>query len=185
MKLIIGLVGKICAGKGEVVKHMTDKHSASMYRFSDVLKDLLGRLHLSDTRENLQNLGVAIRDALSDGILADTLKEDIAADDKADIVVVDGIRYENEVDMLRSFENNVLVFVTAPDETRYERAFGRGTRGEKDISPEEFRMRDENETEKRVDSIGKQADITIDNSGTLEELYSKVDSIVEERLSQS
>lgn len=182
MKLVIGIVGKICSGKGIIAEYLCDKHGASTYRFSDILRDLLQRLHLEDSRENLQNLGVALRNALGDGILADALKEDIK-EDLAEMVVVDGIRYENEVELLRSLENNVLIFVTAPLETRYKRALKRGTRGEKGLIFENFKKSDERETEKLIDKIGERADVKIDNSGTLEELYEKIDDMIQNRLS--
>lgn len=184
MTLVIGLVGKISAGKGAIAEHLADRYDASVYRFSDVLKDLLQRLHLPDTRENLQNLGVVLRGAFGDGVLATALGEDIKKDE-AEVIVVDGIRYENEVRMLRGFENNVLIFVTAPVEVRYKRATGRGTRGEKGLSLKEFKKLDNRETERLIDTIGKKADIRIENTGSLKELYEKVDRVVRDRLSKS
>ena len=52
-KIIIGIAGEIASGKDTVSRYCVKKHGASMYRFSDVLRDILKRLHLEENRKNL------------------------------------------------------------------------------------------------------------------------------------
>ena len=59
MSLVIGLVGRIASGKSVVADHLVRGKHASYYRFSDVLRDILLRLHKPNTRGNLQDLGLA------------------------------------------------------------------------------------------------------------------------------
>lgn len=180
MRLVIGLIGRIGSGKGTVSEFLHEKYGASEYRFSDVLKDVLFRLHLLNIRENLQLLGKTLRDGFGDGVLANTIKEDIM-NDPSSIVVVDGIRYKNEVDMVRSFKDNILINVTAPPKIRYERCVSRGTRGEAENTFEEFVRNENKETESQIREIEKEADYTVDNSGTKDELYEKIEEIVRAR----
>ena len=109
------------------------------------------------------------------------MKEDIRKD-SADVIVVDGIRYPNELKMAQSFPENIMLFIEVPLELRYQRCCMRGTRGEASLTFEEFRANEEKETERHLDEIIGKADYTIDNAGTIEELREKVKEIVEQHL---
>ena len=95
------------------------------------------------------------------------------------IVVVDGVRYLNEVEMIRSFKKNAIIYVDAPLKARYERCVARGTRGESKITLEEFKKSEEKETEKSLDEIKDLADEVIDNTGSIKQLHDKIDSIMQ------
>ncbi|MFH0863016.1 MAG: AAA family ATPase [Candidatus Altiarchaeota archaeon] len=173
MSHIIGLIGGIASGKTAVADYLLREKGASYYRFSDVLRDVLKRLHKPETRENLQELGLSLRKAYGDGLLAQVLKEDVLADG-ADIIVVDGIRYQDEFEMVKGLGGRI-VYVCAPQKVRYGRATSRGTRGEAKISFEEFRKSEERETERMIESLGKMADVVLENTGTLSELKAKIE----------
>ena len=177
MKLVIGLVGEIGGGKTAVSNHLKEKYSASQHRFSQILMDVLDRLHLPHDRELLQNLGHSLRESLGDDVIVKAFEQDLK-NETADIVIIDGIRYWNEVELLRKFEPNILIYVTAPAEARYERCKSRGEKGESSISFEEFTQNENRETERFVSEIGEKADHKLENTGTLEELLQKLDSIV-------
>jgi len=172
---VIGLIGRIASGKTVVADYLVKERGARYYRFSDVLRDVLTRLHKPVTRENLQNLGLGLRRMYGDGLLAEILRQDIM-DSKAELVVVDGIRYQDEYDMVKSLGGR-LIHITAPQETRHRRAYGRGTRGEAAICFEDFRKSEEKETERFIDEIGDKADFVIENTGTVEELKAKIGRI--------
>ncbi|MCX6694892.1 MAG: AAA family ATPase, partial [Candidatus Altiarchaeota archaeon] len=176
-KIIIGLIGRIGSGKTAVADHIVGRHGARYLRFSDVLRDILHRVHQPNTRENLQNLGLALRKTFGDGVLADIMEKDVMISESR-IIVVDGIRYDDEFDMVKRIGGKV-VYVTAPEKVRYERTLVRGTRGEGDISLEQFKASGSRETERQIDSLGARADYRIDNDGSLEELERKTDVVVE------
>lgn len=178
MKRVIGLVGKIGSGKTRVSRHLQDSYGGKEYRFSQILMDILGRLHLSHERTHLQNLGKSLRDCLGSGVIVNAFKKDLEKD-KSDLLIVDGIRYENEVEMLKGFNGSFLFYVTAPQKIRYERCVARGEKGEEKITYEQFLKNEEAETERRIESIGRSADCTIDNSGTVDELLKNVDNALE------
>lgn len=181
MKLVIGLIGEIASGKGTVAEHISKEYGASVYRFSDVLRDVLRRLHIENTRENLQSIGVSIRQAFGVGVLADCLREDML-EDTSDLIVVDGVRYAHEAEMVRSFKDSILLYIHAPDVVRYKRAVKRGTRGERKMTFEQFKKAGEGGTEGMIRQIAGQADHTIENTGTVEELCENIDKIVKARL---
>jgi dephospho-CoA kinase len=177
MTRIIGLIGKIASGKTIVADYLVNKKGGSYYRFSDVLRDILIRIHKPITRENLQDLGLAIRKVFGDGILAQAVRKDISSD-KAELIVVDGIRYLDEFDMVKSL-GGTIIFITAPETARYERVIMRATRGEAKISLDEFKKSEEKETELLVDKLGAKADHIVENTGTIEELKNAIDAILD------
>lgn len=178
MKLVIGLVGRIGSGKTAVSKHLQDNYGGKEHRFSRILMDILDRLYLPHERTHLQKLGKILRAELGQDVIVNAFKKDLEKD-KSDLLIVDGIRYENEVEMLKGLENGFLVFIKAPPEVRYERCVTRGEKGEANITYEQFLENDKAETEKRIEMIGQNADYIIDNSGTPDELFEKVDGMME------
>ncbi|NOZ58246.1 MAG: AAA family ATPase [Euryarchaeota archaeon] len=177
-RVVIGVMGRIGSGKSEASRYIAQRYGGRVFRFSDVLKDVLQRLYLPPRRENFITLGTALRRGFGDGVIARALKRDILASD-ARVVVVDGVRYPEEVEMIKSFENSVLLYIHASPEVRYQRAVKRGEKGEATISYEEFLKNDGAETEKRIEELAKLADHRIDNNGTLEELHTALDEGLE------
>lgn len=180
MKLVIGLCGRIGSGKTVVSEYLHKNYGASQRRFSQILMDILDRLYLPHNREYLQKLGAALRNSIGPDVIANAFEKDIE-NEKNEIVVIDGIRYSNEVKLLRKFENNILIYINAPAEIRYGRCISRGEKGESNISFGEFIESENMETERMIDDIGKTADYTIENSGSIEELYKSIKKIIRER----
>ncbi len=177
MTLVIGLIGRIASGKGEAAKYLSEKYYAKTFRFSDILKDILETLGIEDTRKNLQLLGETLRKSFGENILVDAMRSKILRSDSK-IIVIDGIRYASEAKIVRSSKPNLLLFVDAPLEVRYERAVLRSTRGESDISLDDFRKSDFSGTEAMFDELVGLTDVVIDNVGDIEEFQVKVDESV-------
>jgi dephospho-CoA kinase len=177
MKLVIGLVGRIGSGKTAVSEYLQDTYGAHEHRFSQILMDILDGINIPHERGHLQELGKILRARLGKDVIVNAFKTDLEKD-TSEILIVDGIRYENEVAMLKE-KDGVLLFVTASPEARYMRAVKRGEKGEAEITYEQFLESEKAETEKHIEEIKDSADYIIDNSGTLDELHDKVDGIVE------
>ena len=181
MPLVIGLAGRIGSGKTEARRYLSDKYGAREAIFSRILMDILDRLYLPHKREYLQKLGAFIRRELGGQVIVKAFEKDIE-NISSDIIVIDGIRYINEVEMLRKFRNNVLIYIHAPQEMRYERSKKRGEKGEAHITYNEFVEADGRETERNIDEIGDKADYRIENTGDLNQLYARIDDILNEIL---
>ena len=139
--------------------------------------DLLDRLYLPHKRKYLQELGAFLRDKLGEDVIINALRNDLEGE-KSDILVIDGIRYENEVEMVRNFNNNLLFFIDAPTKVRYERCKNRGEKGETRISYEEFLVAEGRETERNIYNLKESADHILNNTGTLKELFENVNEII-------
>ncbi|VVB54303.1 Dephospho-CoA kinase [uncultured archaeon] len=174
--VVVGITGPIAAGKGEICSYLSERYSASTHRFSDVLSDVLVRLHRPIVRKDLQGLGAALRGAFGDDVLVKALKEDVAKDD-APVVIVDGVRYKSEADMVKEV-GGFLIFVTAPQNLRWKRASSRGSRGEASISFDDFKASERRETELGIAGLESVADAVIVNDGSLDDLKGKVDGVL-------
>jgi len=177
MSLIIGLAGKIGSGKTAIAAYITEKYNAPVYRFSQILLDILQRLHMEPTRENFQGIGACLRRGMNESVVVNAMKKDLEKE-KAVIIVVDGLRYMNEVEMLRTFEHNILIGIDAPPEVRYTRCVERSEKGEEKKSFEEFLDSEQQETERQLVKVMEKVDHRIDNSLSKEDMMKRIDEIL-------
>ncbi|MEA3323074.1 MAG: hypothetical protein U9Q12_02530 [Patescibacteria group bacterium] len=180
-KIIIGSVGEIASGKGAISKYLLTQYHATEYRFSDILKDILIRVHLDVVRENLAKLSFGLRKYYGQDILAYALAQDIK-DADTQIISVDGIRRVADLKYLKEMDNFVLVYVEADLEKRYERLIGRTEKqDDQNKTFEEFKKDHELETEVSIRELKDVADVIIDNNGTVEELHKQIDKLIEDK----
>lgn len=177
-KIILGFVGQIASGKGTVVRYLKNKHGASAYRFSSMLRDILSRLYLEINRENMQKISQILRKNFGEDTLAKVMAEDVK-NDQNQIIAIDGIRRPDDVKYLKQIHGFVLVRITAAIETRYERLSRRGENAD-DLSKtfEQFKQDHHGEAELKIGEIAKQATEKIDNNGSLEDLYKQLDKLI-------
>ena len=177
-KLILGLVGEIASGKGSIVKYLEKKYSATSYRFSTPLRNVLDRMYVDVNRKNMQTLSLVLRQSFGENLLAKIISKDAMNDDNP-IVVVDGIRRPADIEFLSELPEFKLVYVTADMKTRYKRIINRDeNKDDASKTFEEFERDHKAETELEIPSIGKKAQIKIDNTGGFEDLYEQVDKIM-------
>jgi len=177
--LVIALAGEIASGKGTVSEYLAQRYGAVEYKFSDILKDILNRVHLDKNRENFTKLSIGLRKYYGQDILAFALAEDIKnSNDK--IIVVDGVRRPEDLKYLRELDNFVFVFITADPKVRYERLIHRDEKQDDQTKTfEQFKEDAKLETEQTIAQLESVADVIIDNGGALKELYAQVDKIVQ------
>ena len=178
-KLYIGLVGKPGSGKetvAEIIRRYNPPETKiGHHRFSDVIYEIAALLYLPKTREVGQKIAVGLRDNISKDVLSNAVKQRIA-NDVSDIVILDGIRWWPDVEMLRSFPNNFLLYIVADPEKRFERLKKRVEKeGDKFKTWEKFLEEDGAENERYVEEIGKTADYPpLYNNSSYVELKSQI-----------
>jgi dephospho-CoA kinase len=179
-KIIIGLVGEISSGKGTAAAYLSEKYQAETLKFSTVLRDILKRLYLDISRQNLQTLSPLLREGFGQDVLARVINED-ASHLQADLIVVDGIRRFADIAHLKNNPDFFLVSVDAPIETRYDRIIKRGENSdEKGKTFTEFLEDHKAETEVEIPALSHSAAYRLDNSLGLIELQKNIDGLLNE-----
>ena len=178
-KIILGLVGPIASGKDTVKKYLEKKYGATGCRFSSILRDILERIDLPNSRENMQGLSTILRQKFGEDILAKAIASD-AIKLKSNIVVVDGVRRMADIKFLKNATGFALVAVNARPKIRYERLVKRGENaGDTKKTFKQFLKDHQYETELDVPMLMKKAKYKLDNDGSLADLCRQIDKLIQ------
>lgn len=177
-KKIIGLVGLIACGKGTAAKYLAEKYQASTYRFSTILRDVLKRIYLPESRDNMINLSECLRQTFGQDLLAKVISQD-ANNDQNNLVVVEGIRRLEDIVYLKQLPNFTLVEIFADPQIRHQRLIKRGENSD-DASKtlEQFLADHKKPTEITIPAVIELATKHISNNGTHEELAQQLDNLI-------
>jgi dephospho-CoA kinase len=178
-KTVIGITGNIGSGKGTVTEYLTQKYEAGTVAYTNILKDILERLHLANERKNLADLAESLRNTFGADILSRVLEKDIQNKD-GEIIVFDGIRKKAELDYFKNkIDNFFFVFVDVPIEIAYRRLIKRGEKTD-DLTKTfaEFQKDQLRPADKDVPGLKRYADFVIDNSESLEKTFEQIDEMM-------
>lgn len=177
--IILCVTGHPASGKDTVADYFISKGFAKISG-GDILREEMQKLGLPIDRPHVYEFVKEMRQQHGNSYPAEKVIERITGN-----TVVAGFRNLEEVGALRQkFSKNFkLIAVNAPIEVRYQRALQRG-RVCDNISFEQFKAEDERERavttgSHEVDLVMSTADIMIENDSTPEELFRKVDKILD------
>jgi len=177
-KIIFGFTGLIASGKGTAAKYIEQKYSAANLRFSTMLRDVLSRLYLPQSRDMLVKLSETIRANFGEDSFAKVMAQD-AKNNKKDIIVIEGIRRPADITYLSKLPNFVLVEIFADPKIRYERLIKRGENADDNTKTyEQFLEDHKRSTELSILDVLKSATEHIDNNGSTEDLHNQLDKLV-------
>lgn len=175
--MIIGLVGEKLAGKDTVANYLESKYGAFSIKFSQILDEILELLDFHKTRRNEIDLGLGLRNIFGSEVLYKVLVKRLK-ESHAEISVVNGLRMDEQEKAVRDLSAKII-YVTAPLDLRFERYQKRHEKvDDATMSLEQFKEQEKELTEIGIPDLGKKADFKIENTGSLEELYKKVDEII-------
>lgn len=176
-KIIIGLVGEMSSGKSTITEYLKKKHRAVTFRFSDMLRDVLNRMHLDHTRQNLQTISTILRQNFSEDIMSRVLALDVK-ESNAPLIITEGIRRPSDIVYLKALPGFHLVAVHADEKIRYERIVTRGENPDDATKTwGQFQHESQAEPEQKIKEVMKEAPDMVDNNGTIKELYKQVDAL--------
>lgn len=177
-KKIIGLVGLIACGKGTAAKYLAEKYQASTYRFSTILRDVLKRIYLEESRDNMINLSESLRQTFGQDLLANVITKD-ALNDPREIVVVEGIRRLEDIKYLKQLPNFTLVEISADPKIRYQRLKNRGENSDDSSKTyEQFLADHKKPTEITIPVVIELAIEHLSNNGSFDDLSKQIDELV-------
>lgn len=177
-KLILGLVGKQGCGKGTVADLLRTEYGAGYYRFSAILSDILNRLSIEKSRDNLIKISIALREQFGEDVLSYAIESE-AVHANQDLVIIDGIRRPEDIVALEPLPEFHLLAIDADAKLRFERMKNRGEKsGESNMSWEQFQSEEQAPTEVTIPQVIARASETIINDGTREELEAKIHDLM-------
>jgi len=177
--MIIGLSGTNSSGKDTVAEYLQGAGFA-VVSLSDILRDEMRKRGIEINRENMIETGNLLEEEWGAGSLAKIAIKEYGNKRK---LVISSIRKLAEIDFLKKNPDFKFIFVDALIEMRYERILKRKREGEEKITLEEFKRQEEIEMSgqgsQNLGYCKEKAEIQIDNSGTLGELYHKIEGVIE------
>ncbi len=185
--MIIGIVSHYAGGKDTVSEYLKKEKEFIYYSLSDIIRDELKKRGMSENRDNLINVGNDLRKKFGNKILAKRSFDKIKKTNKN--VVLGSIRNPSEVKFLKKQKNFFLVKIDCPIEIRYERLKERNRIG--DIkSLEEFIKKEKQEessdpSKQQIHKVVQMADLSIDNSGSLNQLYKNINKLIKKLRGES
>jgi len=177
-KIILGFTGLIASGKDASKKYLEAKYGAKSFRFSTILRDVLSRLDVTITRDNMITLSTWARETFGQDLLARVIAKDVT-NAKEEIIVVDGIRRLPDIEHLNKISGFVLISIDADPKKRYNRMLNRNeNEGDAQKTMADFLADHQKETELTIPEVMAAAKYKINNNGTIEELYAQIDKII-------
>ena len=180
-KIIIGLVGETGSGKDTVAHYLKRRYDVQLLRFSLPLKKTLDLFFNKSSKKDQSWLYSVFKERFGEDVLHQGVRRYVEQHDG--LMCVNGMRMMKDLDFIRSFKNNYVVYVTADQELRWKRVVGRGEKSDDRQSLEDFQKFESTaETEKNIPAIGAKADFVIKNDGTMDDLLWQVDDAMKEIL---
>jgi dephospho-CoA kinase len=177
-KIILGFVGDLASGKGTVCKYLQQKYGTPSYRFSTILRGVVDRVYIPQTRENLQKISQVLRENFGQDLLSKAIAKD-AFNDPHELVTVEGIRRPTDITYLKTDPAFHLIYITADPKVRWERMVKRNENAGDDKKSFESFLKDEQaEADRLIKELGKHAEFTIYNDKTFKELYEQIEAIL-------
>lgn len=171
---IVGVIGPIGAGKDEIgrlLQQIMYQKRIFTISYSMILKEALKKQGKPATREALQRLGTKISKRRQRW-LEEKMRNHILRQ-QSDTCVIAGLRTQKDVNLARSFARNIVVAVHTDPRIRYKRVKMRKKLGD-GKTRQTFLFQGRSPIERRVSKLMRQADIHINNNGTLEDLQETV-----------
>lgn len=176
-KLIVCLTGMPGAGKSTIADGLKPK-GYEIINMGNAVREEVKRRNLEPSRSNLGKLMLELREKNGPGAVAELIKNQIETS-SSNIILIDGIRSSDEIDVLRKFGNVKLLAIHASTNTRFDFLQKRG-RSDDPRTKEHFKERDTRELGVGISNPIALSDHAITNINlTKDELISSAYQIIQ------
>ena len=165
------------AGKSTIANGLRSK-GFEIINMGDAVRDEAKKRNLEPTGENLGKLMLELREKNGPGAIAELIHDKIKNSD-SNVIVIDGVRSNEEIRILRKFGIVKLLSVHASTDTRYSFLSDRG-RSDDPQNRENFNERDTREISVGISTPIALADESISNNNlTINELIEYAYQIIQ------
>jgi len=177
--MIIGIVGSIASGKDTVADYLVRKGFKAI-SLSDILRGVMREEDIEVTIPNMTEFGNNLRATKGHSFLAERASEQIQ--DGEDVIVT-SLRQVGEVEFFQKRSDFTLIKLDAEKELRLQRLLDRNRPGDvknmAELDEIEAKQADGKNGGMNMNRCYELADVELANDGTFEELYHKVDELIE------
>jgi len=165
------------AGKSTIAEGLKPK-GYEIINMGNAVREEAKKRNLESTRENLGKLMLELREKNGSGAIAELVKPQIESS-TADVILIDGVRSNDEIQVLKKFGTVKLLAVHASIDTRFDFLQKRG-RSDDPQTKEHFDERDNRELGVGISNSIALSDYAISNVGlTKDELIEKTFNIIQ------
>ena len=176
-KLIVCLTGMPGAGKTTIANGLKEK-GFEIVNMGDAVRAEAKRRNLEPTGQNLGKLMVELREKNGPGAVADLITIQIK-NSNSNVIVIDGIRSNSEIEVLKKSGIVKLLSVHASSDARFNFLSDRG-RSDDPQGQESFKERDKRELEVGISKSIALSDESISNNNlTKDELIESAYKIIQ------
>jgi len=177
VKLIVCLTGMPGAGKSTIAEGLKPK-GYDVINMGNAVREEAKNRNLEPTRDNLGKLMLDLREKNGPGAVAELVKSKIDSS-TADVILIDGVRSNSEIEVLRKFGIVKLLAIHASTDTRFDFLQKRG-RSDDPQTKEHFEERDNRELGVGISNSIALSDYAISNIGlTKDELIETAFKIIQ------
>jgi len=182
--MLIAIVGLNGSGKDTAAKYLKDTHGFEWVSLSDIVRNEVRARGLDPgNRDNLNLVSETLRKEEGPDYLAKRALKNYSSKKK---LVLSSFRHPTEIDRVKE-ANGFVVLVDVNLETRFKRTAERVRKNPLDhgsLSFEDFKAKEERELSNpdkdkmQILEVLKKIEFKVDNSSSVEELYSQLDSLL-------
>ena len=176
-KLIVCLTGMPGAGKSTIANGLKSK-GYEIINMGDAVREEAKKRNIEPSGQNLGKLMLELREKNGPGAVAELIQNKIK-NSSSNVIVIDGIRSNEEIQVLRKFGTVKLLSIHASTDTRYSFLIERG-RSDDPQTRNNFDERDVREIKVGISTPIALADESISNNElTIDELIDHAYKIIQ------
>lgn len=176
-KLIVCLTGMPGAGKSTIADGLKPK-GYDIVNMGNAVREEAKKRNLEPSRSNLGKLMLELREKNGPGAIAELIKPQIESS-PSNVILIDGVRSNDEIEVLRKIGNVKLLAIHASTDTRFDFLQKRG-RSDDPQTKEHFEERDNRELGVGISNSIALSDYAISNIGlTKDELIESANEIIQ------
>ena len=181
--IVIGLSGKIGAGKTTIAQDLQHRYGFWNLSFSRILRRILlnSGIH-RPKREELTRVGKGLRNNFGADVLSQMMIREIRSDPEASLVVLDGMRFlADHETFAKTLPGYAHVHIHTDLQLRLLRVRNRAQKlGESNFCLGDLIDQDRLESEAEIDTLGGATDLLIVNNDSIHALKRRIDILVNE-----
>ncbi len=177
---IIAFAGLPFSGKSEAVE-IAKEMKIPVIRMGDAIWEETKNQGLELSDKNVGKIANQMRKEHGMDIWARRTLENMRLLDKEEIIVIDGVRNNEEIETFKQELNGdfIVVAIEASTKTRHRRAMNRG-RQDDSKDEQQIKERDQREIGWGLNKVIDDADITIENEGSIDEFKEEINKLLDE-----